>query len=197
MNKEIQKAFDDLGVDSKIQKEVWNRVLKNSEFHQIILKEAEIVEEGQKLKDMCGESWHKYLKDIFKLDAEYEEINNELNAIYEATKDSDELYSNKEVKKLEKRLKEWNEKYDKYIGFDIRTGEMVDIGEIFKEELQQTLSKSDHMNKEMYKAHIVSGLTQQKVADKYNYSSVRGAQKAIKSVKEETVIPALFHLPYK
>lgn len=82
MDKEIQKIFDDLGINPKVQKEVWNRVLKNSEFHQIILKEAEIAEEGQKLKDTCGESWHKYLKDIFKLEAEYEEINNELNAIY-------------------------------------------------------------------------------------------------------------------
>lgn len=197
-DKEIKTVFSELGINPKMQKEVWKRILENPEFCRIVKKEHENTKIGHKIKDEYGEDWYNFqIKNMLRLETEYIKINVELEKVFKTIKAPEELDRNKKVKKIEERLKEWNAEYDKYVGVDIATGELLPINEIFKEELLQILKNSNHSNKEIYKDHIVSGLTQQQVADKYSYSSVRGAQKAIKSVKEETVIPALFHLPYK
>lgn len=197
-DKEIKTVFSELGINPKMQKEVWKRILENPEFCRIVKEEHENMKIGHKIKDEYGEDWYNFqIKNMLRLETEYIKINAELEKVFKTIKAPEELDRNKKVKKIEERLKEWNAEYDKYVGVDIATRELLPINEIFKEELLQILKNSNHSNKEIYKDHIVSGLTQQQVVDKYSYSSVRGAQKAIKSVKEETVIPALFHLPYK
>ena len=197
-DKELTTVFSKLGINTKMQKEVWERILENPEFSRIIKEEHENTKVGHKIKDEYGEDWYNFqIKNMLRLEAEYIKIGAELEKVFKTIKTPEGLDRNKKVKKIEERLKKWSVEYDKYVGVDIATGELLPINEIFKEELSQILKNSNHSNKEIYKDHIVLGLTQQQVADKYSYSSVRGAQKAIKSVKEETVIPALFHLPYK
>ena len=197
-DKEIKTVFSELRINPKMQKEVWKRILENPEFCRIVKEEHENTKIGHKIKDEYGEDWYNFqIKNMLRLETEYIKINAELEKVFKTIKAPEELDRNKKIKKIEERLKEWNAEYDKYVGVDIATRELLPINEIFKEELLQILKNSNHSNKEIYKDHIVSVLTQQQVADKYSYSSVRGAQKAIKSVKEETVIPALFHLPYK
>lgn len=197
-DKEIKTVFSEMGINPKMQKKVWERILENPEFFRIVKEEHENMKVGHKIKDEYGEDWYNFrIKNMLRLEAEYIKINAELEKVFKTIKVPEELDRNKKVKKIEERLKEWGVEYNKYVGVDIVTGELLSLNEIFKKELSQILENSNHPNKEIYKDHIVSGLTQQQVADKYSYSSVRGAQKAIKSVKEETVIPALFHLPYK